>query len=142
MKKIFSVFILLLVVGAFVYSNQIFGMNNPNVKQFIVQDKKGNLFSMNMNIDEVIEILGTPKSSENLWAKYPDASVGFYEVKYDGIEFYYYDIDGLQILANEKYGMKVYFWNTKEYQFRLYIEDDGISADEGIELIRSVVSYK
>ena len=58
------------------------------------------------------------------------------------IEFYYYDIDGLQILANEKYGMKVYFWNTKEYQFRLYIEDDGISADEGIELIRSVASYK
>ena len=68
-------------------------MNNPNVKQFIVQDKNGNLFSMNMSIDEVIEILGTPKSSENLWAKYPDASVGFYEVKYDGIEFYYYDND-------------------------------------------------
>ena len=66
-------------------------MNNPNVKQFIVQDKNGNLFSMNMSIDEVIEILGTPKSSENLWAKYPNASVGFYKIKYDGIGFYYYD---------------------------------------------------
>ena len=62
---------------------------NDTIKYY--QDKNGNLFSMNMSIDEVIEILGTPKSSENLWAKYPNASVGFYKIKYDGIGFYYYD---------------------------------------------------
>ena len=93
MKKVFSMSILLLVLCSFVYSQQIFGMANPNIKQFIVQDKNGNLFSMNMKIEEVTEILGTPQKSENLWEKYPDASVGFYEVKYDGIDFYYYDND-------------------------------------------------
>lgn len=93
MKKIFSVSMFLLLLGSFAYSQQIFGMANPNIKQFIVKDKKGNLFSMNMKIEKVTEMLGTPKSSENLWAKYPDASCGFYKVQYDGISFYYYDID-------------------------------------------------
>lgn len=71
----------LLLLGSFAYSQQIFGMANPNIKQFIVKDKKGNLFSMNMKIEEVTEKLGTPKSSENLWAKYPEASCGFYKVQ-------------------------------------------------------------
>ena len=93
MKKIFSVTMFLLLLVSFAYSQQIFGMANPNIKQFIVKDKKGNLFSMNMKIEKVTEMLGTPKSSENLWAKYPEASCGFYKVQYDGISFYYYDID-------------------------------------------------
>ena len=53
-----------------------------------------------------------------------------------------FNIDNFSILFKEKYGMKTYFWNTNDYQFRLHIIDDGISTEDGIELIRSVVKYK
>ena len=53
-----------------------------------------------------------------------------------------FNIDNFSILFKEKYGMKMYFWNTNDYQFRLHIIDDGISTEDGIELIRSVVKYK
>jgi hypothetical protein len=53
-----------------------------------------------------------------------------------------FNIDNFSILFKEKYGMKTYFWNTNDYQFRLHIIEDGISTEDGIELIRSVVKYK
>jgi hypothetical protein len=53
-----------------------------------------------------------------------------------------YNIEDIQILFKEKYGQKTYFWNTNEYQFRLFIVDDDISAEEGIELIRSIIKYE
>jgi hypothetical protein len=57
-------------------------------------------------------------------------------------EFVHFDVDGTEILFKEKYGKKTYFWNTNEYQFCLYITDEDISTEDGIELIRSVVEYK
>ena len=51
------------------------------------------------------------------------------------------NINNLQILFKDKYGKKTYFWNTDEYQFCLYIIDDDISKEDGIELIQSVVKY-
>jgi hypothetical protein len=53
-----------------------------------------------------------------------------------------YNIEDIQILFKEKYGKKIYFWNTNEYQFQLYIVDDDISAEDGIELIRSIIKYE
>ena len=53
-----------------------------------------------------------------------------------------YNIEDIQILFKEKYGQKTYFWNTNEYQFRLFIVDNDISAEEGIELIRSIIKYE
>ena len=121
MKKIFSVSMFLLLLGSFVYSQQIFGMANPNIKQFIVKDKKGNLFSMNMKIEKVTEMLGTPKSSENLWAKYPDASCGFYKVQYDGISFYYYDIDN-KIARIDVYNSEYFILdNNVSYSLQIFI---------------------
>ena len=53
-----------------------------------------------------------------------------------------YNIEDIQILFKEKYGKKIYFWNTNEYQFQLYIVDEDISAEDGIELIRSIIKYE
>ena len=52
------------------------------------------------------------------------------------------NVNDFQIFFKDKYGKKTYFWNTDEYQFRLYIMDDDISTEDGIELIRSVMKYK
>jgi hypothetical protein len=48
----------------------------------------------------------------------------------------------INLYYREKYGLKSYYWNTNEYQFRLYIEDEDISTEEGIELVRSIVKYQ
>ena len=48
----------------------------------------------------------------------------------------------INLYYREKYGMKVYFWNTNEYKFLLYITDEDISMEDGIELIRSIVKYQ
>ena len=50
--------------------------------------------------------------------------------------------DEIYIYCKEAYGLKSYYWNTNEYQFMLYIEDEDISTEEGIELVRSIVKYQ
>ncbi len=50
--------------------------------------------------------------------------------------------DELQVFFKKKFETKTYFWNTNEYQFWLYIEDDDISAEDGMELIRSMIKYE
>ena len=60
----------------------------------------------------------------------------------EDVDIVSYNIEDIPILFKEKYGQKTYFWNTNEYQFRLFIVDDDISAEEGIELIRSIIKYE
>lgn len=50
--------------------------------------------------------------------------------------------DEQQVFFKKKFGKQTYFWNTNEYQFWLYIEDDDISAEDGMELIRSIIKYE
>ena len=50
--------------------------------------------------------------------------------------------DEQQVFFKKKFGKQAYFWNTNEYQFWLYIEDDDISAEDGMELIRSIIKYE
>jgi hypothetical protein len=65
-----------------------------------------------------------------------------FAVDTEGTDVFSFNIDDCRILFKEKYGQKTYFWNTNEYQFYLYITDDGISTEDGVELIRSIMEYK
>jgi len=53
-----------------------------------------------------------------------------------------FSIGEQQIFATEKYGTKIYFWNTNDYSYDLRVHDDDISIEEGLELIRSVTERK
>ena len=67
---------------------------------------------------------------------------GKIQVDHEQSEILRIEEDGIYIYCKEAYGLKSYYWNTNEYQFRLYIEDEDISTEEGIELVRSIVKYQ
>ena len=67
--------------------------------------------------------------------------IGKITVDNEKTDNFYYEIDGLQIIYNEKNGENVYFWNTDEYQFCLSIKDDTVSKEQGLDIIRSVREY-
>ena len=57
-------------------------------------------------------------------------------------EIAFFEADGTKILFYQRNGVKSYIWNTNDYLFSIDIVDDDISAESGLDFIRSITEYQ
>ncbi len=51
------------------------------------------------------------------------------------------ELDGLNIVYAEKHGIRIFFWNTDDYKFALYVPSE-ISVEDSLDMIRSMQENK
>ena len=92
----------------------------------------------------------TPEYTKFVWKNENGSSIiltqdtldGMSSIDNENMEQSSFDIDGMQILCIEKLEYKSYYWNTNEYLFYMNILDDDISAESGVDFIRSITEYQ